>query len=104
MVIRKIHTLSCLLIALVLLDLIATIYWVASGQAIEANPLLYYYLEQSIVLFASVKLFLSFASLSILLRFKQILKHFIFKVLFALNLIYVGVLGWHITGLLFLTL
>ena len=103
MVIRKIHFLSCLLIVLVLVDLIATIYWVSSGQAIEANPLLYYYLEHSIVLFAGVKLFLSFASLGILLRFKKILKHFIFKVLFALNLIYVGILGWHITGLLFLT-
>jgi hypothetical protein len=100
--IRKIHILSSILIFLILTDLLATIYWVSTGQAVEANPILYYYLEHSILLFAAVKLFISFASLSILLKFKKEFKHFIFKILFALNLIYVGVLAWHISGVLFL--
>ena len=102
MVIRKIHTLSCLLVALILLDLIATIYWISSGVATEANPIMDYYLKHSIVLFAIVKLFISFVSLSILLKFKKRFKQFIFHTLFALNLIYVSVFAWHITGLLFL--
>jgi len=100
--IRKIKTLSYILIFLILGDLLATIYWISTGEATEANPILDYYLGHSVALFAFVKLFISFASLSILLKFKKKFKYFIFRTLFALNLIYVGVLGWHITGLLFL--
>jgi len=100
--IRKIHTLSYILVFLILTDLLATIYWISTGAATEANPILNYYLGHSIVLFASVKLFISFASLSILLKFKKRFKHFIIKALFILSLIYVGVFVWHITGLLFL--
>ena len=102
MTIRKIHTLSYLLIFLILADLLGTICWISSGLADEANPMMNYYLKHSIVLFAFVKLFISFASLSILLKFKKRFKNFIFKTLFGLNLVYVGVFSWHITGLLFL--
>ena len=102
MVIRKIHFLSYLLIFLILADLIATIYWISTGAATEANPIMNYYLRHSIILFAIVKLFISFSSLSILLRFKKRFKKFIFHILFVLNLIYVGVFSWHITGLMFL--
>ena len=102
MTIRKIHFLSCLLIALILIDLIATVYWIASGTATELNPIMDYYLKHSIILFAAVKLFISFVSLSILLKFKKRFKRFIFHTLFGLSLIYVAIFGWHITGLLFL--
>jgi hypothetical protein len=101
-IIRKIHTLSYLLITLILIDLIATICWVSSGIANEGNPIMNYYVEHSLVLFAGIKLFISFAGLSILLKFKKRFKYFIFKTLFALTLVYVGVLSWHITGLFFL--
>jgi len=100
--IRKIHTLSYILVFLILTDLLATIYWISTGAATEANPILNYYLGHSVVLFAGVKLFISFASLGILLKFKKRFKHFIIKVLFILSLIYVGVFVWHLTGLLFL--
>ena len=102
MTIRRIHVLSYLLIFLIFSDLLATIYWISTGAATEANPLMNYYLKHSITLFAFVKLFISFASLSILLKFKRRFKKFIFHTLFGLNLIYVGVFSWHITGLLFL--
>ena len=102
MTIRKIHTLSYILVFLILTDLLATIYWISTGAATEANPILNYYLGHSVVLFAGVKLFISFASLGILLKFKKRFKHFIIKVLFILSLIYVGVFVWHLTGLLFL--
>ena len=102
MTIRKIHILSSLLIVLILIDLVATIYWIASGSATEANPIMNYYLKHSILAFAIAKLSISFFSLSVLLKFKKRFKHFIFRSLFALTLVYAAVFGWHITGLLFL--
>jgi hypothetical protein len=100
--IRKIHVLSSLLIVLIFIDLVATIYWISAGVATEANPIMDYYLKHSIVAFAVAKLSISFFSLSILLKFKKRFKHFIFRTLFLLTLIYAAVFGWHITGLLFL--
>ena len=102
MTIRRIHILSYFLIFLILSDLLATVYWISAGVATEANPIMNYYLKHSVVLFAFVKLFISFVSLSILLKFKRRFKKFIFHTLFGLSLIYLGVFSWHVTGLLFL--
>lgn len=102
MVIRKIHFLSYLLIFLVLSDLIATIYWISSGVATEANPIMEYYLGHSVLLFSVVKLSLSFSSVWLLLRFKSKFKKLIYHSLIMITLIYVGVFIWHLTGLFFL--
>tara|TARA_R100000700_G_C3155911_1_gene133190 strand:- start:5 stop:343 length:339 start_codon:yes stop_codon:yes gene_type:complete len=56
------------IVALTLIDLVFTIYWVGAGHATEANPLLNYFLNYGMVTFAFVKLALGLGSILILFR------------------------------------
>lgn len=54
------------IVAFTLIDLVCTIYWVGSGNADEANPLLRFFLEFGMIEFAFVKLALGLGSIWIL--------------------------------------
>ena len=62
----KISRESYLLAALCLLDLIVTVYLLNTGVAIEANPILRYYLAAGILSFVAGKLLLSIVPLVVL--------------------------------------
>ena len=64
------------IVALTLIDLVFTIYWVGAGHATEANPLLNYFLNYGMVTFALVKLALGLGS--VLILFKN-LNHWLVK-------------------------
>lgn len=98
----KIVNLAYILTVLILFDLIATLYWVHSGLATEANPLMNFYFEQSSFLFIFVKLALSFSGLSILYFFRTRFRKIILHTLLGLNIIYIGVCIYHLWGMLFL--
>ncbi len=98
----KIVNLAYVLTILILFDLIATLYWVHSGLATEANPIMNFYFEQSSFLFIFVKLSLSFSGISILYFFRKRFRKVILKTLLGLNFIYIGVCLYHLSGMLFL--
>ena len=99
---RQIVRLVYILTVLILIDLIATLYWVTNGLASEANPLMDFFLEYSPVLFVIAKLGLSGVGVWILYYFRKRFRNTIFKVLLGLNLVYIAVFVYHLWGLLFL--
>ena len=99
---RQIVTLVYVLTFLILVDLTATIYWIANDLASEANPLLNFFLGASPALFVIGKLGMSAAGVLVLYTFRKRFTKFIFKSLVFLNLVYISVFVYHLWGLLFL--
>jgi hypothetical protein len=99
---RKIVRLVYVLTIFILIDLTATLYWIANDLGHEANPVMGFFLQISPLLFVIAKLGLSATGIWILFYFRKRFKSGIFKILFILNLIYIAVFIYHLWGLLFL--
>ena len=99
---RKIARLVYFLSILIIVDLTATLFWIKSGLATEANPVMDFFLQHSPVLFVITKLGLSGAGLYILYFFRKRFKRKVFYILLILNLIYLIVFGYHLWAALFL--
>ena len=99
---RKIVRLVYILTILILIDLTATIYWLANDLGHEANPIMAFFLEISPLLFVIAKLGLSAVGVWIIYFFRKRFTKTIFRVLLVLNLIYISVFVYHLWGLLFL--
>jgi hypothetical protein len=100
--VRKIVRLVYILTVFILIDLTATIYWVANDLGHEANPIMAFFLEISPLLFVIAKLGLSGVGIWILYFFRKRFTKKIFKILLGLNLIYIAIFVYHLWGLLFL--
>jgi len=101
---RGIVRLAYILTVLILIDLTATIYWIANDLGQEANPIMAFFLEISPLLFVIAKLGLSAVGIWILYYFRKRFTNTIFKALLGLNLIYISIFVYHLWGLLFLLL
>jgi len=101
---RKIVRLVYILTVFILIDLTATIYWIANDLGREANPIMAFFLEISPLLFIIAKLGLSGVGIWILYFFRERLTKTIFKVLLGLNLVYISIFVYHLWGLVFLFL
>lgn len=101
---RKIVRLAYILTLLILFDLTATIYWIANDLALEANPIMAFFLNISPLLFVIAKLGFSAVGIWILYYFRKRFTKTIFRTLLCLNLIYISVFVYHLWGLLFLLL
>tara|TARA_R110000824_G_scaffold112490_3_gene261697 strand:- start:1341 stop:1658 length:318 start_codon:yes stop_codon:yes gene_type:complete len=101
---RKIVRLVYILTVLILIDLTATIYWIANDLGHEANPIMAFFLEISPLLFVMAKLGLSGVGIWILYFFRERFTKTIFKVLLGLNLVYISIFVYHLWGLVFLLL
>ena len=101
---RRIVRLVYILTIFILIDLTATIYWIANDLGHEANPIMALFLEVSPVLFVIAKLGLSGVGIWILYFFRKRFTTTIFKVLLGLNLVYISIFIYHLWGLLFLLL
>jgi len=101
---KKIVRLAYILTVFILIDLTATIYWIANDLGHEANPILAFFLGRSPLLFVVVKLGLSAGGIWILYFFRKRFTQTIFRVLLFLNLVYISVFVYHLWGLLFLLL
>jgi hypothetical protein len=101
---RKIVRLVYILTVFILIDLTATIYWVANDLGHEANPIMAFFLELSPLLFVITKLGLSGIGIWILYYFRKRFRGMIFRTLVILNLVYISVCVYHLWGLLFLLL
>jgi len=99
---RKIVRLVYILTIFILIDLTATIYWVAQELGHEANPIMAFYLQSSPLLFVIAKLGLSGVGIWILYYFRKGRRPLIFRILLFLNLVYISVFIYHLWGLLFL--
>jgi len=99
---RKIVRLVYVLTIFILIDLTATIYWVAQELGHEANPIMAFYLQSSPLLFVIAKLGLSGIGIWILYYFRKGRKSLIFRILLLLNFVYISVFIYHLWGLLFL--
>ena len=99
---RKIVNLVYVLTFFILVDLTATLYWVANDLGHEANPLMSLFLEYSPLLFVIAKLGLSGVGIFILYYFRKRFTKTIFKILVGLNLVYISLFVYHLWGLLFL--
>ena len=99
---RKIARLVYILTVFILIDLTATIYWVANDLGHEANPIMAFFLEISPLLFVIAKLGLSGVGIWILYFFRERFTEKIFKILLGLNLVYIAIFVYHLWGLLFL--
>ena len=99
---RKIVRLAYILTLFILIDLTATIYWIANDLGHEANPIMNFFLEVSPLLFVIAKLGLSGVGIWILYFFRKRFTETIFRVLLALNLVYISIFVYHLWGLLFL--
>ena len=96
---RSLTTLFFVLVILSLTDLVATIFWLSTGLAEEANPLMNVLTENSMISFAIGKLLLTFLSV-LLLKYNSLQRpKLIFKVSSILVLIYVAINIWHFVGL-----
>ena len=93
--------LNCL-VFFIFVDLVGTIIWVTGGMAVEANPIMDYFLRYSPVLFAVVKLGLSFIGIYVLYLFRRRFRKIIFYSSFALTLIYLMVALHHLKGIVLL--
>lgn len=87
---------------LILIDLSATLFWVTNDLATEANPIMDFFLQVSPLLFVVAKLGLSGVGIYILYYFRKRFRRKVFKILLALNLIYIAVFMYHLWGVLFL--
>lgn len=93
--------LNCL-VFFIFVDLVGTIVWVTAGLALEANPVMDYFLRYSPVLFAVVKLGLSFTGIYVLYLFRRRFRKIIFYSSLALTLIYLMVALHHLKGIVLL--
>lgn len=96
--------LAYILTILILIDLTATLYWLANDIAHEANPLMNFFLELSPLSFILAKLGMSGVGIAILCFLRKRFKKIIFKLLLVLNLVYLAVFVYHLWALLFLTM
>ena len=80
----------------------ATLFWISHDLATEANPIMDFFLQFSPLLFVVAKLGLSGVGIYILYYFRKRFKDKIFRILLALNLIYIAVFVYHLWGVLFL--
>ena len=99
---RNIVRLVYILAVLILIDLSATLFWVTNDLATEANPIMDFFLQVSPLLFVVAKLGLSGVGIDILYYFRKRFRRKVFKILLALNLIYIAVFMYHLWGVLFL--
>ena len=99
---KKIVRLAYMLTVFILIDLTATIYWIANDLGHEANPIMAFFLTLSPLLFVVVKLGLSGVGIWILYFFRKRFATIIFKILLGLNLVYISFFVYHLWGLLFL--
>ena len=99
---RNIVRLVYILALLILIDLTATLFWISHDLAIEANPIMDFFLQYSPLLFVVSKLGLSGVGIYILYYFRKRFKDRIFKILLGLNLVYLTVFVYHLWGVLFL--
>jgi len=99
---RKIVRLAYILTLFILIDLTATLYWIANDLGHEANPIMEFFLNISPLLFVITKLGLSGVGIWILYYFRKRFTTIIFRALLILNLIYIGLFVYHLWGLLFL--
>ncbi len=99
---RKIVRLVYILTVFILIDLTATIYWIANDLGHEANPIMAFFLEISPLLFVIAKLGLSAVGIWILYYFRKRFTNKIFKILLGLNLVYISIFVYHLWGVLFL--
>tara|TARA_R100000008_G_C3564693_1_gene158399 strand:+ start:69 stop:386 length:318 start_codon:yes stop_codon:yes gene_type:complete len=102
--VRKIVRLSYILAIFILIDLTATIFWVANDLGHEANPIMAFFLGISPLLFVIVKLGLSAVGIWILYFFRRRFTDTIFRILLGLNVVYIALFVYHLWGLLFLLL
>ena len=93
-----INILLPVLVLLTLIDLTATVFWVSSGIATEANPILEAVIQKSFLLFAFVKISLAYFGVLILRHHKK--KRIVFDLAMAAVFVYLGVTAWHVVGLL----
>ena len=63
---KKVVNLAYILTILIFIDLISTLYWVNTGLATEANPIMNFFFEQSSVIFTCAKLGMSFGGVLVL--------------------------------------
>ena len=101
---RKIVRLVYILTIFILIDLTATIYWIANDLGHEANPIMAFFLDISPLLFVIAKLGFSGVGIWILYFFRERFTKTIFKVLLGLNLVYISIFVYHLWGLVFLLL
>ena len=101
---RKIVNLVYVLTFFILVDLTATIYWIANDLGHEANPIMKIFLDYSPLLFVIAKLGLSAVGIWILYFFRKRFTNIIFRALLCLNLVYITVFVYHLWGVLFLIL
>ena len=88
---------------LALFDLIATIIWLSLNKAEEANPLMNYLAQESMVSFALGKLLLTFFGIAILKAFRPRRPKLILRVTWSLVILYVAIAMWHVIGFLHIT-
>jgi len=100
--VRKIVNLVYILTFLILVDLTATLYWIAHDLGHEANPIMNLFLEYSPLVFVVAKLGLSAVGIWILYYFRKRFTKTIFRALLGLNLVYIAVFVYHLWGMLFL--
>ena len=98
---RKVIRLTYTLVIFILIDLTATIFWLANGLASEANPVMAYFLDISPLLFVIAKLGLSALGIWILYYFRKRFTSIIFQILLLLNLVYIVISIYHLYGVLF---
>ena len=98
---RKVIRLTYTLVIFILIDLTATIFWLANGLASEANPVMAYFLDISPLLFVIAKLGLSAIGIWILYYFRKRFTSIIFQILLLLNLVYIVISIYHLYGVLF---
>ena len=101
---RKIVRLAYILTIFILIDLTATLYWIANDLGHEANPIMAFFLEISPLLFVVAKVGLSTAGIWILCYFRKRFTRAIFHTLLGLNFVYIVIFVYHLWGLLFLLL
>ena len=99
---RNIVRLVYILAVLILIDLTATLFWVTNNLAVEANPIMGFFLQMSPLLFVLAKLGLSGVGIWILYYFRKRFRKIIFRALLGLNLVYITVFVYHLWGVLFL--
>jgi len=97
---KKLKLLFSALIILALLDLIATILWLSLGAAEEANPLMEYLVQESMVTFAFGKLLLTFFGIGILKWLRPKRPNLVLSATWTLVLIYIVINIWHLIGFL----
>ena len=89
-----------LLLSLALIDLVATMIWLTTGIATEANPIMNYFLAFSLPHFAIAKLLLTFAGVTILHLFRTKRNNLIFTASMILVAVYSVLTCWHVAGFL----